>query len=70
MDGLNYGVIVEYSKLKFYVTEPTWLGLPKLLEAKCFVGRHIWDEVSYKILHECVLLKDEYFELINYNFCK
>jgi hypothetical protein len=58
MDDLNYGMIEEHSKLKFYVTEPAWLGLPKLLAAKCFVGRHISNEVSYKILHERVLLKD------------
>jgi hypothetical protein len=47
MDDLNYGVGVEHSKLKCYVTESAWLGLTKLLAAKCFVGRHISDQVSY-----------------------
>jgi len=67
MYDLNYSVVAEHSKLKFYVTVPACLGWTKLLAAKCFVVRHITDQDSHKILHALVLLKDEYLELRNYS---
>jgi hypothetical protein len=67
MDDLNYSVVAEHSKLKFYVTVPACLGLTKIMAAKCFAVRHIPDQDCFKILHALVLLKDEYLELRNYN---
>ena len=67
MYDVNYSVVAEHSKLKFYVTVPACLGWTKLLAAKCFAVRHMSDQDSYKILHALVLLKYEYSELRNYN---
>jgi len=67
MDDLNYSVVAEHSKLIFYVTVTAYLGLTKLLAAKCFAVRHISEQDPHKILYAFVLLKDEYLELRNYN---
>ena len=67
MDDLHYSVVAEHSNLKLHVTVQACLGLTKLLAAKCFAVRHISDQDSYQTLHALVLLKDEYFELMNYD---